>query len=70
MSAEVFQQFEAMVAVLRHMTAGYRVFLEARGEDGADGYSLETEQRNGGYFEVTEATIPLVCVAAARKLRP
>ena len=69
MSAEVYSQFEAMVAVLRHMAAGYKVYIEARGEDGADGYSLETERRDGKVVMVTAATIPLICVAAAKALR-
>ena len=69
MSAEVYWQFEAMVVVLRHMAAGYKVYIQARGDDEADGYLLETERRDGRYVSVTENTIPLVCVAAAKALR-
>ena len=69
MSAEVYRQHQAMVEVLRHMAAGYKVYVTSRGEDGGDGYSIETETRDNGFIEVTEGSIPLCCVGIAAALR-
>ena len=69
MSAELYRQNAAMATVLRHMAAGYSVYVFSLGEDGGDGYSIETETRDGRYIEVTESSIPLCCIGIADALR-
>lgn len=68
--SEVFRQYEAMVQVLSHMAAGYKVYIEAFGWDGSDGYRLDTEKRSTGeHVVVTGKTIPAACELLAEKLR-
>ncbi len=62
-------EHRAMLVVLKHQVAGYRVHFSALGEDWADGYELLTEARSGEPVAGGGPTIPAACLALARGLR-
>lgn len=67
--ASWLQQSRAMERILSHMCAGYRVVIEAVGEDGSEGYWVKTESRTGTYLEAHGKTIPMACAIIAPALK-
>jgi len=59
----------AVLTVMMHQAAGYKVHIQALGEDGADGFELETERRDGTYVQVKGISMERACEALAEALK-
>lgn len=58
----------SMEVCLMHMAAGFRLEVEALGDDGSDGYTIRTECRKRNYIEETGKSISDAAVLVANKL--